>query len=279
MFALGYKRDKEDPNDFTTDELLGFSARAEVVIPASMRPYRGAPMEQLSAASCVANALRRALGMCFRYVLARAGTAHADPPEASRRFMYFNARQQENVDAKAAQLPPQPVSDGGSYPRYAMRAVQNLGFCAETVFPYTDKPQLPGETALGTINEVPPPAAFKAAYDQSGFRYYRVISTGQARVAEVARALAQGHAVIFGMFVDTAFMRNKGAPIDQVDVNDPDGGGHMLAVLEVTDTEVIPDNWWGEDWGDHGVGHFTHRLFGSSVISDVYVIQAVPTFS
>ncbi len=269
--ALGYKQDEPDERDLLSEMLLGAPMRADVVVPASMKKYRGAPIRQGRASSCVAHALYRTLDMCLRYELEKADKSGVLPPGASRRFMYFNARNQENVDAKAAGKTLHAVRDEGSFPRLAMRAVQKLGFCDEDLFPYSDDAK--------AINEPPPPTAFQGAYDQSNFRYYRVASTGTARVAEVARALAQGKPVLFGMFVDTDFMANVGQTLTRINAADPDGGGHMLAVLEVTSDTVVFDNWWGEDWGADGIGKMSHALFGGVNISDVYVIEAAPTFS
>ena len=269
--GLGYLIDPEDPRDYSSERLLGAPARTDVIIPASMRAFRGPPIEQGRAGSCTAHALTRAIDMGLRYRLAQAKKASVVPPLASRRFLYFNGREQENVDRQAVGQPLKKVTDGGAFPRLIMRGAQKIGWPVEAEFPYFDDPT--------RINEVPPATAYRAAYDQVALTYYRIAQTGVARVAEVSRALAQGHPVIFGMFVDSAFMSNRGAVIDKIDAADPDGGGHMLTVLEVDHDKITHDNWWGEDWGDGGVGHLSPRLFGSSIVSDVYVLETVPTFS
>jgi hypothetical protein len=53
----------------------------------------------------------------------------------------------------------------------------------------------------------------------------------------------------------------------------------MLAVLEVTADQIIADNRWTNRWGANELPRPTHRLFGSPVVTDVYVIQTTPTFS
>lgn len=270
--ALGYRPDVFDERDLLAEQLLGVAPRQELVVSASMMKYRSGALLQGGASSCVAHALCRSIDMCLRCELENAGKAHVTPPPPSRRFMYFNARRQEAVEAHTRGEQAAPMTDGGSFPRLAMRAVQKLGYCPEAAYPYSDDAR--------TINDPPPPSSYQAAFDQTGFRYYRVPLMGAARVAMVARALARGKPVIFGMFVDTAFLDWKGGTaIDHVNGSDPNGGGHMLSVLEVTATEIVHDNWWGPEWGDAGVGRLTHRLFGSGIISDVYVIETVPTFS
>lgn len=267
--ALGYKRDAPDANDFPAERILGTPL---TVVPASMRPFRVGSLRQRRASSCVAHALARVIDMSQRYALACAGKTWV-PPKAARRQIYFDARRQEVVDAlKRGEKPPE-MRDVGCYPRLAMRAVQRLGYCDEALLPYSDDPQ--------EINEAPPAKVYRMAYDQEGLVYHRVSSDRIARVAEVAEALRQGKPVLHGMFVDTAVMLNKGEVIDEVDESDPKGGGHMLAVVEVTEDEVIDDNWWGgdapdEQWGAGGFARLSHRLFGSDVISDVYVVEAAP---
>lgn len=261
-YGLGYKPDAVDSRDIPAAYSLGLSSAATTVVPASLKRFRVGRLEQGQAGSCVAHALDRAIDICLRYAFDKLGKPGIEPLKASRRFMYFNARRQESG----------PIVDGGCFPRNAMKAVQQLGYCPESVFPYSDD--------AAAINEVPPPTAFQQAFDQSNFRYYRVTSTGVARVAEVARALAQGKPVIFGTFADTAMEEWDGKDaIDQLDPSDPNGGGHMLCVLEVTADEVITDNWWGDGWGRNGLAAFTHRLFGSALINDIYVIETAPVFA
>lgn len=273
--GLGYRQDAHDPNDYPTERLLGAPPATPPALPVSLRRFRKGLLYQGGAGSCVAHALDRANDICLRYQFEQQGKA-VEPPKSSRRFRYYNARRQEAVDAIARGEAAPTMSDAGCYPRLAMRAEQKIGFCEERLFPYTDDPE--------KINEVPPPECFHSAYDQKNFKYARNSYSGNARVLEVARGMHAGKPSIFGMFVDTAFMRNKGELINVINTSDPNGGGHMLCVLEVTPDEVIFDNWWcppGQPnaWGDQGVGRMSWGLFGSSIITDVYMIENVPTFS
>lgn len=272
-FGLGYKQDEPDARDLVSEQLLGAPARADAIMPASMMAYRKGYLYQGSAGSCVAHAIDRANDMFLRRDCEQKGIDASKIPKASRRFIYYNARRQEAVDAARAGKQAPQIADNGCFPRLAMRAVQKLGFCDEAIMPYSDDP--------AQINEPPSALAARAAYDQKDFRYYRVQSAGAARVAEVARGLARGNPFIFGMFVDTAFMQNKGTQITSINTRDPNGGGHMLCGLEVklTPDDVIFDNWWSDLWGAGGLGRMSHALFGSPVVTDVYIIEGVPLFS
>lgn len=261
--ALGYLKDVPDARDFPAEVIFGAPVGAYLV-PATMKQFRGARVFQGGANSCVANALSRAIDMVFRR------TGIADPPFASRRFLYWNARRQEAREASEQGAQPEPMSDRGCFPRLAMRAVQRLGFCPETEYPYSDSPS--------AIAETPPPLAYRAAIDQSGLQYGRVASSGMARVIEAAQGLQAGAPPIFGTLIDGAFMRNRGEVITNIDMTDI-VGGHMLTVVEVTHDHVLFDNWWG-GWGDEeGYGKMSLDLFGSTAVTDCYLVKTSPTFS
>lgn len=261
--GLGYLKDLPDARDFPAEVVFGAPVGAYLV-PASMKQWCVGRTLQGGANSCVANALAKSIDMIFR----RSGIV--DPPFASRRFIYWNARRQEAREAAEQGAQPEPMSDRGCFPRLAMRAVQRLGFCPETEYPYSDAPS--------AIAETPPPLAYRAAIDQSGFQYGRVSSSGMARAIECAQALAAGCVPIFGTLIDQAFMRNQGEVITRLDMTDI-VGGHMLAVVEVTHDHLTFANWWG-GWGDaEGFGKMSLDLFGSTAVTDTYVLRTAPTFS
>ncbi len=280
VLGLGYNQDLPDIRDFISHDVNIdgvvreglYGAAPQGFVPASMMQYRKGSLYQGGASSCVAHAIARAIDMSLRAELEGLGIV-IEPPMASRRKIYFDARQQENVDAIRVGQPIPTMTDRGCFPRFGMRGVQNLGFCDETFFPYTDDSK--------KINEPPPPAAYKQAFDQKGFRYSRPVLNP---IIECARGLAMKRPFLFGMFVDTAFMNNRGAIIESVDTNDKNGGGHMLCGLEITNSEVVFDNWWcppgnPSAWGSLGIGRMTHKLFASSVVTDRYILETAPIFS
>lgn len=279
--ARGYLPDRPDERDLPVEKLFGFApTKSEIVVPASMIRYHVGILDQRDASSCVAFALTRAVDMRLRVDAERSGLGSASVTLGAPGFVYFNARQQEIVEAMARGSEPRAIGDNGSYPRLAMRAIQRLGYCPEASYPYEAALTEIRAARLEARPERPPPTmTYRHAYDQAGLRYYRVSSSGQQRVADVARAIGQQAPVVFGMFVDTAFMQNRGDRITSINDDDPDGGGHMMCVVGVTLEDVVITNSWGAAWGQNGIARISHALFGSFLASDVYAVVAAPSFS
>ena len=147
----------------------------------------------------------------------------------------------------------------------------------------------------GKVNEEPPANVVLQAYDARGLAVYQIPGYGMARIEGVRRALMGGHPVVFGMRVDVInFEAWDGTGIiDNIDLADPEGGGHGLCVLADETAEesgagepaIRFANWWtnpdgNAHWGlPDGTGRLSYRQFGSANISNVYAIQSVPTLN
>jgi hypothetical protein len=85
-------------------------------------------------------------------------------------------------------------------------------------------------------------------------------------------------------------MANNGAIVSAIYANDPDGGGHMLTVLDASREDyAVIDNWWdnvdeGIDWGmpagntlglPRGVWRISWALLERS-IEQCFAVTAVP---
>lgn len=83
-------------------------------------------------------------------------------------------------------------------------------------------------------------------------------STGRdvaAVIEDIRTAIGAGYPVGFGAFVDTRFMNWTPAagPMGACNVNDPNGGGHAISILEaLSDGTLWVDNSWSESWGAAG---------------------------
>jgi len=200
--------------------------------------------------------------------------------------------------ARAAMTPagvplPTPLPDDGVNPADLMTAVSTVGISPMrrtadgTVVEYGTANASP---SLGANSDVDPA---NVGNDSSMLELERDAETllvGEYRIDEKASdviglmcaALAtgidgRGSPLGLGVFVDTAFENWDPAtgPVSAVNVNDPDGGGHWLAV---TSFYTLPNgkrvfrgpNSWGQTWGDAGHFEVTEDFIRASA-SDIYV--------
>lgn len=262
--SRGYLPDEHDGRDWPLGQLL-MGIDREPRRGASLLSLRGPRLYQGAVSCCVGEALARSLHMSLRVQ----GGSEADTPVPSELFGYAAARRQKHVGMPIELRPA--LEDAGCFPRLALQAARAVGFVEQSVWPLD----------FARRNDDPPPDVLAQAFSQKGLSYARVAGEGRARLDNVETSLRMGCPVLFGIQVDQAFEDYVGSePIAGIDTR---GilGGHMLAALEVrADGTVLFDNWWGTDWGfDDGFGLLAGELFGSSLITDVYAIQAAPVFA
>lgn len=259
--GTGWLKDDTDPRDFGTVDMV--RRRAVQSVPrTNLLRYRGPVLEQGPVNACVGFALARTIQMSL------AIQGDKDPPLPSPLWNYWIARKQQYAGLDLNLIPP--LEDKGCFPRLAMKAVKKMGFVREEDFPFM----------VENSNLAPGPAVCAEAYSQKGFEYYRINETGEARVEAVEHALKCGFPVLFGMVVDEAFTEHFGRKaIASIDQNNT-VGGHMMAVLGITESSVLIDNWWGRGWGCDGEGwaYMTQDLFGNAT-DDCFAIVATPDYT
>ena len=221
----------------------------------------GGAWDQGAASSCVAFALARAINMAH----VRAGDVHAPAP--SPMWLYYAARAQLYAGAASSDI---VLSDSGSYPRLAMKAVQAVGFCSWDSWQYD----------AGRVSERPPLKSYGRSYDQRGLKYWRINDAGQARVNAVSAALSLGMPVIFAAQIDEAFSYHDGMrPVRALDPSKL-RGRHMMTAVAVEPGAVVLVNSWGPNWADMGYGKLAPSFFGDpAMVDDVYAVQAAPLWS
>jgi hypothetical protein len=274
--GLGYLKRNADPTDYNYDKFLTKAhpqvAKAERK-KLTLFDCRGVRLDQGQANSCVSFALARAIFMSITYHY------REDIQTPSPGFIYYNARRIQQVKFDIAQFPLPPVVDGGCYPKYAMEAVQEIGFVPWDMYPY--KPE------LSYINKEPGARVVSAAVDQSGFTYGRLSDDAQSRKNEMIDCDKNGFPVLFGAMLGKSFMNAYGdKPINQfMKSNDDLVGGHMMAILGYSAdySTVIVDNWWGPMWGKTDYSGTCimpiEALLNSEVVYDMFCVKAAPTYS
>lgn len=219
--------------------------------------------------SCVAFALSSSMWTSARLN----GWAMESPP--SMAYLYSIGRAREWAGMPIDHRPP--FADTGMYMSVAIRAVQELGFVSDVLWPYDED----------HVEREPSPSMFRVGIDSArGLTWSTVYEGGRDRVEQVREALLSEACVVFSMVVDRAFEMNDGAVIRGV--SEKTLGEHGMRVLALDDDnqEVIVENWW-DRWGVQGgtdilgsdktggVGRIAFDLFQSDVIGNVNVIHLV----
>jgi len=188
----------------------------------------------------------------------------ASPPLGSRLFAYYAARAGDAYSAIGV--------DVGASIRSLFEGIGKLGFCPETVWPYSDHdvgdPSAPFRT-------MPSTAAFRAAHDQLGTTgYRRIASTGNGRIVEIKQALVEGFPVVFGCGVSSDFCD---AIVDGTTPLPPPSkvtGQHAMTLIGYAGDVFTVLNSWGEGWGSGGRCLFSPEYV--AVIGDAWIVEHTP---
>ena len=150
-----------------------------------------------------------------------------------------------------------PLYDQGSFPALAMRGLTEFGIAPiEPAGALTDCHPVNGEL---------PEPDLLSLETEGEHRYVGWYEIGNADEARMA--IASGHPVGIGTFVDSSFMRwTPGRPpVGLMNESDPDGGGHWTVLLASEPGGLFwLRNSWGAGWGAHG----------DALVSDAFVNQA-----
>lgn len=168
-----------------------------------------------------------------------------------------------SVYATARILDDNDMSDHGTRPRAALKAVQKYGVVSEDRWPF-DPDMVTTPVPLDVIQ-----AGVQARID----KYYRIMSTGEARLQELRRAIASGYVPVFGMDIDDAY--------DYLGNDDyvPGGavrGSHYQCLIGYSARKFRVLNSWGSGWAQNGMGWLPNTWMVSDSIRDVYVFKLAP---
>ncbi|WP_026487655.1 stalk domain-containing protein [Caldanaerobius polysaccharolyticus] len=182
-----------------------------------------------------------------------------DTPQSglSPRFIYQMAKQLDGV-------PGVP----GTYPRVALKVVQDYGDCPEQVFPYNE---LKADRNLPK----PDPCIIEAAKPYKVSAYARLYS-----LEEVKRAIVEQGPVLLAVIVTDSFVKAKDfIPQPSNDVY----GGHAIVACGYDDNVklgpytggVLMMNSWGTSWAQKGFCWIPYQAWNWRIDSDTpFIVEA-----
>lgn len=250
----GHLLDPDDPRFWDYKVLAGTLAGASSG-SVDLRPYSSTAHNQMATASCVANAVAKALEIKERFHQASQGLpmAHTD---ISRLHLYYLSRELHRAQNR----------DGGTYISLCCEALNRFGLLPESVWPF-DLRMLCVSPSWGAMRK-----AYPKKIGLSG--YYRIKSTGDDRVADAIQALRAGHPVVYGTIVDSAhwFKYRAGDVLRPLTAFD---GRHATVLVGWDDAQClfIGENSWGRNWGDKACYLMDPAVVSSPESRDFWVIR------
>lgn len=173
----------------------------------------------------------------------------------SRLFGYYNARAREDcID-----------SDSGCTIPDAIKAIRQLGICAELTWPY-DESQVTVRPSTGAYTE-----ALQVKIDKTE-------SLSQS-LNMMQGCLMDGYPIVCGISIFSSFpMDTKDGIVSMPTVNDSLAGGHAILLVgydNKTDRFIFR-NSWGTGWGDSGYGYLPYDyILNSGLAADFWKIVTV----
>lgn len=176
----------------------------------------------------------------------------------SRLFIYYNERDMEGSIS----------SDAGGQIRDGVKAIANLGFSDEKLWPYV-------ENQFATK---PPQAAYANGVTHKALNYFSLDNT---KLDELKGCLAAGFPFIFGFTVYDSFEGPEVAKtgiLNLPQATEQQQGGHCVLCVGYDDASkrFIVRNSWGTDWGQNG--YFTipyDYLTNPDLADDFWTIRKI----
>jgi len=241
-FGLGYIPDDPDmPVAYPTHHALTAAGPPTLEV-ADHTPYRRGIIWQNGVGMCVGSWLKRAVQL-WQWM-----NGHTSAQMISGKFAYDVGRAIQHAGIDPDEAPP--LSDIGSKPSLVLLAAHELGVVVDEHYPDPDSP----EWDPSTVNRKPTPDALVHAYDFRGLEFYDVLRGAWGFKESIRACMVRRNPVGCSLFVDSGVMANTGEIVTSIDLNDPNGGGHMVGLLDASREDcAVLDNWWDlpgrVDWG------------------------------
>ena len=241
----GWRRDLPDIRDVyhnSTDDLTP----SAYDLTSKMPPV----YDQGTLGSCTANAIAAAL----QYDELKQGLPSSTP---SRLFIYYNERVIEGTVS----------SDSGAMIRDGIKAVNKVGYCNETLWPYD----------ISKFSKRPSSSCFDAAKQHKALVYKRV----SQKVEDLKYVLSSGYPVIFGITVYSSFESESVTKTGNVPLpskHESVLGGHAILLVSYDDNTKRFGfrNSWGEKWGVDGYGRLPYEyVLNPDLADDFWTLEQV----
>lgn len=223
----GWRRDPPDCRDYPFEKLVRLKSFETQALPdhVYLRRFCSEVTDQGALGSCTANAITNLL----EYNLCAAGLGGPKFKDMSRLFLYYNERKMEGTVSE----------DSGATLRDGVKALADLGICAESDWPYV----------VEKFANEPGASCYQAALVNRIHSYYSMSTLNQLRAS-----LANGHPFVFGFMVYDGFESDKVARTGVVDMPGKSEqllGGHAVMAMGYNDAQrrFLIKNSWGKRWG------------------------------
>jgi len=161
--------------------------------------------------------------------------------------------------ARELMMPRQTAGDVGTFISHACDAARRFGVCSEASWPFNPL----------HINEAPPWSAMRNAYENRIFGFYKIDSSGPARVDAIRDALHKYLPVIIGTDVDDKWQTyEKGQVLYPCDHSEDK---HATVILGEVGGKFIGENSWGSSWGDNGFYLMDPAVLSSDQVYEAWV--------
>jgi hypothetical protein len=228
---------------------------------ADLRPCAPSVQDQCYCGSCVGHGascgITTAYAVAGRPLFGLGDDGH--PVPCSPRDGYAGAR---CLDRNGARV---ELQDVGTEVLSVVEYANQFG-CRRTDAPMTETDPETGaqfevnsDCVLANVNDEPALLELEEDYAHPVALAHEITSCWTPRFSmDVALALDAGYPVVFGTYVDSAFLRFRGGSVvGAQDRQDPNGGGHSMCILGYRTTpegkrEYLVRNSWGKGWGDSG---------------------------
>jgi hypothetical protein len=276
-FGMGYRTLSERNRSFWESLPLfshllqkkGLSSSAGGDNKTGTKPLFGDVFDQNAVGSCTAESSCKA----SRITLLGKGILPAGISDFSQRIMYGQTRQIEAAASVAAGQPIPDISDSGCEPADCVKAMTDFGLApmeAPVGGYYND-------VWSGNVNREIVLADEEKTLILPGAHLIDVSPSNTSLIQEWQAGVNANLGMTLALFVDTTnFMGYNGsAPIQKINLSDPQGGGHQITgpLAWYTSSSLglvwTFGNSWSASWGVQGFGEITHDCLMTAIDASI----------